>query len=150
VQFAYKANAKKQIGMVAGGTGITPMLQVLEEIVSNPNDKTEVSLLFANNTTKDILLQEQIDALARKNKNLKVTYVIDKPEAGWTGPTGYINADMLKKYLPAPSADVQVYVCGPPGFMTVTSGNKTPDYKQGELTGALKEIGFTSDNVFKV
>ena len=34
--------------MIAGGTGITPMLQVIREILSNPEDKTEISLIFAN------------------------------------------------------------------------------------------------------
>ena len=37
-----------RIGMIAGGTGITPMLQVLSAIFSNPNDKTEVKMIFAN------------------------------------------------------------------------------------------------------
>merc|ERR1712107_857764 len=30
-KLAYKANMKKEIGMVAGGSGITPMLQILKE-----------------------------------------------------------------------------------------------------------------------
>jgi hypothetical protein len=34
--------------------------------------------------------------------------------------------------------------------MKAVSGGKTPDYKQGELTGALKELGFTEKNVMKM
>lgn len=37
-----------RIGMIAGGTGITPMLQVLSAIFADPNDKTEVRMIFAN------------------------------------------------------------------------------------------------------
>lgn len=136
--------------MVAGGTGITPMLQIVDEIVRNPNDKTEVTLVFANTSTKDILLKEQIDRLASTHKNFHPIYVIDKPEAGFNGPTGYLNAEILGKYLPKPSSDVQILTCGPPGFMAAVSGGKTPDYKQGEVTGALKELGYDSTNVFKV
>ena len=33
---------------IAGGTGITPMLQVASEVLRNPYDKTEVSLVFGN------------------------------------------------------------------------------------------------------
>lgn len=33
---------------IAGGTGITPMLQVVSEVLRNPEDKTEVSLVFGN------------------------------------------------------------------------------------------------------
>jgi cytochrome-b5 reductase len=36
------------IGMIAGGTGITPMLQVIHAIFDNPSDKTVIKLLYAN------------------------------------------------------------------------------------------------------
>merc|ERR1719159_1670089 len=60
----YKANMKKRIGMVAGGSGITPMLQVLKEILKNPEDGTEVTLIYANQTPSDILLRKELDGLA--------------------------------------------------------------------------------------
>ena len=47
VKLPYKPNQYKEIGMVAGGTGIAPMLQVVDEILENKSDKTKVSLIFA-------------------------------------------------------------------------------------------------------
>lgn len=45
----YTQNATvKRLGMVAGGSGITPMLQIIRDVVRNPEDKTEMSLIFAN------------------------------------------------------------------------------------------------------
>ena len=41
-KWPYVANQKKAIGMIAGGTGITPMYQLLRDILSNPRDKTGV------------------------------------------------------------------------------------------------------------
>jgi len=38
----------KKLGMIAGGTGITPMLQLIRVIFKDKNDKLEISLLFAN------------------------------------------------------------------------------------------------------
>lgn len=38
----------KKLGMIAGGTGITPMLQLVRAIFKDKNDNTEISLLFAN------------------------------------------------------------------------------------------------------
>jgi cytochrome-b5 reductase len=53
----YTPNMRGRIGMIAGGTGITPMLQVITEIVQNPEDTTQVHLLFANNAEDDIIMK---------------------------------------------------------------------------------------------
>jgi len=144
-------NMKKKIGMVAGGTGVTPMFQVINEILKNPNDKTEISFVYANLTEKDILLKDQLDQLAlRHTDRFKVYYTIDKATTKhWKHDVGFITQDMLKKYLPAPSADSLIMVCGPPGMMTHVSGDKAPDYSQGQVTGLLKKLGYSESNVFK-
>ncbi|TYI71367.1 hypothetical protein E1A91_D08G289600v1 [Gossypium mustelinum] len=71
----YSPNMKKHIGMIAGGTGITPMLQVIDAIVKNPNDNTQVyicivSLLYANVSPDDILLKQKLDILEAGHPNL--------------------------------------------------------------------------------
>ncbi len=124
----------------------------MEEILRNPADKTSVSLIFANLSPEDIICKQHIDDLARKHKSqFSVYYVVDKVPHGttWNGGVGYITKDMLKAHMPAPSADSMVFVCGPPGMMQVISGNKAKDKSQGELTGLLKELGYTSDMVYK-
>jgi len=47
-----------KIIMIAAGTGITPMYQILNAITTNPDDKTIVGLLYANKDLKDILLKK--------------------------------------------------------------------------------------------
>eukprot|EP00976_Prorocentrum_cordatum_P101738 1192768-Prorocentrum_minimum.AAC.1 len=47
---------KHNIGMMAGGTGITPMLQMIAAVLRNPADKSKMSLLYANQTEDDILI----------------------------------------------------------------------------------------------
>jgi len=145
----YKANMKKKIGMIAGGTGITPMLQVIKEILKNPSDKTEVSLLFANNTEGDIILKKELDEFAKAHKNFTVNYVVMKSGESWKGERGFVNDSMIKKYLPEPADGNIIFVCGPPGMMNHVSGDKAKDYSQGELTGLLKGLGYKSDHVFK-
>lgn len=43
-RFTYQSGMKRHIGMLAGGTGITPMYQVAQAILKDPNDKTEVGM----------------------------------------------------------------------------------------------------------
>mmetsp|Transcript_22921 Transcript_22921/g.78018 ORF Transcript_22921/g.78018 Transcript_22921/m.78018 type:complete len:303 (-) Transcript_22921:620-1528(-) len=150
VKFQYTPNEHAEVGMVAGGTGITPMLQVADEILGNPDDKTKVSLVFANVTEKDILLRGKIDAMAAAHPSrFSVYYVLDSPGFFWRGGKGYITADMLKEKMPAPgSAGSKVFVCGPPGMMKVVCGGKVK-MEQGPLEGHLKELGYTEEQVFK-
>jgi cytochrome-b5 reductase len=97
--FVYTPNMVRHFGMIAGGTGITPMLQVVKAIVrgrATAGDRTEVDLIFANVTEQDILLREDLDQLAREDKGFRVHYVLDKPPAGWEGGVGYVTAEMMQ------------------------------------------------------
>lgn len=53
-------NKHTHIGMVAGGSGLTPMLQVAEELLRRPGEKTKLSLIFANQSEADIILKVRV------------------------------------------------------------------------------------------
>jgi len=151
---AYKANEYDSIGMVAGGTGITPMLQVVDEILANPADKTRVSLIFGNVTESDILLKDAIDSRAKAHPDrFRVHYVVDRTSSSsWTGSVGYVTKEMLAAHLAPPSERSIVYVCGPPPMYKAVCGPKgTPEdpKAQGELGGLLKDMGYAESRVFK-
>merc|ERR1711907_88683 len=109
-----KPNMKREIGLIAGGSGLTPMLQVVEELLESNDDQTKLSLLFCNQSPDDIVLQDRLDALAAKHPRFKVHYCVDKGGADWSGLTGYVTADMIKGIMPEPSPDNMIMVCGPP------------------------------------
>lgn len=103
------------VNMIAGGTGITPMLQLIREVLNESNDSLKLSLLFANQTEDDILLREELDELAEKYpKQFKVWYTVDKGSDTWTYSVGFVNADMIKEHLEPPSDKTAVLMCGPP------------------------------------
>ena len=56
----------KQVSMIAGGTGITPMLQLVRAVFRDPEDKTNLNLLFANQTEEDILLRNELEEVQKK------------------------------------------------------------------------------------
>jgi cytochrome-b5 reductase len=147
----YKPNDKKHIGMIAGGTGITPMLQVIEKALKDPNDHTKISLIYANLSENDILMKQELDTLAARHRDrFKVYYTIDKATTQWwKHDVGFVNEKMINKYLPPPADDNSIFVCGPPPMMNHISGDKAPDFTQGELKGLLKKLGYTEKQVFK-
>ena len=105
----------KKVVMLAGGTGITPMLQLIRAITKDATDETQVSLLFANQTEKDILLRDELDGIAKNHpEKLKVWYTLDTSGENWPYSTGHINAEMIEKHMFPPSSDTIVLMCGPP------------------------------------
>lgn len=133
----YQPNMKKHIGMIAGGTGVTPMYQVLTAILKNSSDKTKVSLVFGNLTAEDILLRSELDALATSHpQQLKVYHVLNTPPAGWTQGSGFITPDIIKAQLPAPGPDTMILQCGPPPMVDAMK-------KHLEALGYTAEMQFT-------
>ncbi|CAG04147.1 unnamed protein product [Tetraodon nigroviridis] len=105
----------KRLGMIAGGTGITPMLQIITAIMKDPNDPTICHLLFANQTEKDILLREELEEIQVQNPDrFKLWFTLDRAPEGWEYSQGFISEDMVRDHLPPPSEDTLILMCGPP------------------------------------
>ncbi|KAJ3539612.1 hypothetical protein NM208_g5420 [Fusarium decemcellulare] len=119
--FVYTPNMVRHFGMIAGGTGITPMLQIINAITrgrAGGGDMTEVDLIFANVNSEDILLKEKLEALAKDDAGIRIHYVLNNPPAAWTGGVGFVTAEMITKWLPKPENDVKILLCGPPPMVS--------------------------------
>ncbi|GCB18602.1 NADH-cytochrome b5 reductase 1 [Aspergillus awamori] len=119
----YTPNMCRHIGMIAGGTGITPMYQIIKAISRNRprnggNDTTQVDLIFANVNPDDILMKDELEQLAKEDDGFRIYYVLNNPPEGWTGGVGFVTPDMIKERLPAPASDIKVLLCGPPPMVS--------------------------------
>ncbi|CAF4694089.1 unnamed protein product [Rotaria sp. Silwood2] len=112
----------RHLGLIAGGTGITPIYQLLNEILKEQASivigqyvPIKIWLLFANKTEQDILLRDELEQSAASNADrFKLWYTIDRRSEQWKYSQGYINEIMLKEHMPSPSDDVLICICGPP------------------------------------
>ncbi|KAH9896241.1 cytochrome B5 [Xylariomycetidae sp. FL2044] len=126
----YRRGLARKIGMLAGGSGITPMYQLIRAVCEDDRDTTEISLVYANRTEDDILLRDELDTFARRYpKNFKVYYMLDNPPAGWTQGSGFVTKDVMAERFPAPDPSAKVMICGPPGMV-------------GAAKKALVDLGF--------
>jgi len=119
----YTPNMCRHLGMIAGGTGITPMLQVVRAIIrgrprNGGKDTTQVDLIFANVNPEDILLKEDLDKLVKEDEGFRVHYVLNNPPENWNGGVGFVTGDMIKAKLPAPASDMKILICGPPPMVS--------------------------------
>lgn len=79
--------------MVAGGTGITPLYQIIQYITENElQTSANLTLLFANRTEDDILLYNELKEYEKTNPRLKVFFSVDRTiKPNWDGFVGYID-----------------------------------------------------------
>ncbi len=127
------------------------MYQLCRAIFKNPADKTKVTLVFGNVTEEDILLKREFEDLENQYpQRFRAFYLLDKPSESWTQGKGFINQELLKTVLPEPKAEnIKIFVCGPPGLYKAISGAKKSPQDQGELSGILKALGYSQEQVYK-
>ncbi|OQU97844.1 Cytochrome b5-like Heme/Steroid binding domain-containing protein [Cladophialophora immunda] len=116
----YRTGLCSHIGMIAGGTGITPMYQIIRAICEDASDKTTVSLLYANNVEGDIILRAQLDHWAAQcPTKFNVSYVLLHPPREWKHCTGLVTKELIREKLPITAPDSKIMLCGPPGMVSV-------------------------------
>ncbi|ODV89665.1 hypothetical protein CANCADRAFT_4288 [Tortispora caseinolytica NRRL Y-17796] len=149
-KYPLKPNQHDHLVLLGGGTGITPLYQLIRGVLSNPLDKTRLTLLYGNVQETDILLKEELDKLQAEHPlQFKIVYTLDHPGPEWKGRVGFIDRDLLEQVTHPSEPNVKIFVCGPPGFYKAMSGEPESALDQGELTGLLKELGYTKDQVYK-
>lgn len=70
----------------------------------------------------------------RLKVEISLVYTVSLPD--WKYSTGFVNLDMIKDHLPAPSSDVLVVLCGPPPMI------------QYACMPNLEKLGHKTDNIF--
>lgn len=114
-----KRKFAKKLAMIAGGTGITPIYQVMQAILKDSEDETEMYVVYANRTEDDILLRDELDAWAEKYPSrVKVWYVVQESiKEGWKYSTGFVTESILREHMPPASEYSLALACGPPPMM---------------------------------
>lgn len=113
--FLYTPNLVQHVTMIAGGTGIAPMMQVIHACFKNPADHSKITLIYANVNEEDILLREDLKQLQKVygEDRFKILYVLNNPPSGWNGGVGFVSKDHIKENIPNPnSSDSKLLLCG--------------------------------------
>jgi len=110
----------KHVGMICGGTGITPMFQVVQASLRDPEDKTCFHLIYANRSTEGVMLEEELDAFVLASKGrVTVEHVCSAKHAGCKRQVsvGHISEPVLEKFMCGPAGGAGnvelVFMCGP-------------------------------------
>lgn len=112
-QFKYTPGMVSEFSMISGGTGITPMYQIITHILYNVKDSTKINLIYANVNFEDILLKNELDELAKTHKDrFSIYYVLNNPPAAWNGGVGFVSKEMIEEKLHKHQDGKQLLICG--------------------------------------
>ncbi len=103
----------REIVMVAGGSGLAPLLSMLADLARNGSERV-ITLVFGARTPADLYLVEEIEALKASLPGLTFIPVVQDGGSDWSGVTGVVT-DALGAKESWESTDA--YLCGPPGMI---------------------------------
>lgn len=109
------ANVGRPLVLIAGGSGITPILSIAKAALKN-SDNQQVNLIYANRSLKDTMFVDQLNELQRHySDRLSLVYVFQQADKDWNGYSGYLDHQKLEAIFTAFNnfTDSLFYICGP-------------------------------------
>jgi predicted ferric reductase len=103
--------------LIGGGVGITPLYSMLQTMIER-EDVRPVLLYYGANDAENMTFLEEFESMSNSGQlNFTFVPVLNTPEEDWQGETGYINADILRRYLPKQYKRFMYLICGPKPLM---------------------------------
>lgn len=99
--------SNRPLVMVAGGIGITPFRRLCLE--GGQRLGPQAWLFYGNQSEHDIIYKAELEAV----ENLRVVHVLSEQD-DYPGETGFITAELIKKYVPGDLPEYEFLICGPP------------------------------------
>lgn len=118
--------------LIAGGIGITPIMSMLVTL-ADLRDERPLLLIYANKSWEAVTFREELDALQNR-LNLTVVHVLRQPPEDWPGETGYVDRELLERYIPIHRGSRQYFICTAPVMME-------------QVEAALHELGVPVTNI---
>lgn len=102
--------------LIAGGVGVTPMYSMILTMRER-EDVRPVTLFYASSSWEEVVFREELEELTAAMPNLRVVHVLGQAPEGWSGESGRITADVLRRNLPPQYLRYEYLVCGSGAMM---------------------------------
>eukprot|EP01127_Copromyxa_protea_P004298 TRINITY_DN14179_c0_g1_i1.p1 TRINITY_DN14179_c0_g1~~TRINITY_DN14179_c0_g1_i1.p1 ORF type:complete len:1161 (-),score=242.46 TRINITY_DN14179_c0_g1_i1:35-3517(-) len=123
--FSYHGQTINKIGMIAGGTGVAPMVQILRAAMKYPysDGLHSLNLIYAAEEQEELTFLELLESLKKDSGNHACKFdlhvVLNNPPPGWTHGVGFIETSTIRQNFTPPAPDLLTVICGPPVMQRV-------------------------------
>jgi ferredoxin-NADP reductase len=112
--FVWRARYEEPLLLVAGGSGLVPLMAMLRHRRA-AGGAPDARLLLSARSLEDVLYRDELQTL--DSAHVRITLTRGAAPPGWDGWTRRIDRDMLLEVGPEPERRPRVYVCGPTPFV---------------------------------
>jgi ferredoxin-NADP reductase len=132
--FVWEATDESPLFMVAGGSGVVPLMAMIRHR-ARAGARTPATLLLSSRHYEEIIYRAELDELAARSDGFAVIHTLTRSQPpGWTGYARRIDERMLTEVLPPIGVAARTYICGPTALVEAAADS-------------LVRLGFPPDRV---
>lgn len=121
--FVWEARAGGPLLLVAGGSGVVPLMAMLRHRAA-AGDHTPTHLLFSSRTHDDIIYRDELDRLMRDDPTLQVTHTLTRSQPpGWSGYARRVDRAILDAVAWPGGENPLAFICGPTPFVEAVAAS---------------------------
>jgi ferredoxin-NADP reductase len=121
--FVWEAQFGGPLLLVAGGSGIVPLMAMLRHRAT-VGSAIAARLLYSARSAADVIYQSELDRLLGADTMLGIAYTLTREQPpDWTGYHRRIDTDMLRDVAWPVKQRPLIYVCGPTPFVETAAAS---------------------------
>jgi ferredoxin-NADP reductase len=121
--FVWEASMGGPLLLVAGGSGIVPLMAMLRHRGA-VGSTVATRLLYSSRSLEDVIYRDELERLVRSTTMLEIVQTLTREQPpGWTGYARRIDLEMLRDVAWPPEQRPLVFICGPTPFVETAAAS---------------------------
>jgi ferredoxin-NADP reductase len=121
--FVWEAHTGGPLLLVAGGSGIVPLMAMLRHRAA-ASSTVATRLLYSSRSLEDVIYRDELDELMKSSTMLEVVQTLTRAQPpGWTGYSRRIDTQMLREVAWPVEQRLLAFICGPTPFVETAAAN---------------------------
>jgi len=121
--FVWEAQMGGPLLLVAGGSGIVPLMAMLRHRAAAGNS-VPTRLLYSSRSLEDVIYRDELERFVKSSTMLEVVHILTRAQPpGWTGYARRIDTQMLREVAWPVGQHPLAFICGPTPFVETAAAS---------------------------